>query len=154
MSPSPLLPSGLRTAIQTLLGTAQKDCHFLASHTTPVIAPDPQTRNNYLQNHAWVFKHVPSSCGHGICQILLSPKSFHQPKVHLFFVEAFTLASFWNWTNTCGNTIPTVKWLKCQPCGYAEVVTRLSCTFTTQWGSNVSYAGTVEQQMKPVLTMP
>lgn len=84
MSPTPLSTTGPRTVLQTTLSTAQKGCHFLPPHTKPVIPPGPQTRNNYLQNHAWVFKHAPSSCGHSICRILLSPKSFHQTKVQLF----------------------------------------------------------------------
>lgn len=76
-SPTPLLTTGPRTTLQTLLSSAQKGCHFLPPHTKPVIAPGSQTRKNYICNHTWMFKHTTSSCGHDIWQILQSPKSFH-----------------------------------------------------------------------------
>lgn len=62
------------------------------------------------------LKHAPSSFGHGIWQILLSPKTSHQEKVWLILSWAFTRVSQWHSTNAYRNTIPTVKSLKCQPC--------------------------------------
>lgn len=119
--PNPLpQPQGPQDSVSDRrLALHRTGCHFLPPHTKPVIAPGPQTRNNYLQNHAWVFKHAPSSCGHGIWQILLSPKSFHQEKgPPSFLVEAFTLASLLSLNKYLRET--QSQWrksLKCQPCG-------------------------------------
>lgn len=99
-SPTPLLTTGPRTTLQTSLSSAEKGYHFLPPHTKPVIAQGSQTRKNYIRNHTWTFKHTTSSCGHGIWQVLQSPKLFHQEVKVFFFVKAFTPASHWHWTNT------------------------------------------------------
>ena len=118
-NPLPQAQGPQDSASDRCLALRRTGCHFLPPHTKPVIAPGPQTRNNYLQNHAWVFKHAPSSCGHGIWQILLSPKSFHQEKgPPSFLVEAFALASLLSLNKYLRET--QSQWgksLKCQPRG-------------------------------------
>lgn len=70
LPPSPVALPG--TAFWTSLGTTQKGCDFLPPLTKLIIASGPETRNNNIQNCAWVFKHAPVAVvivSDGFCKV-------------------------------------------------------------------------------------
>ena len=109
-----------RTALQTFAEPYTERVAISCPHTLNLSWPQaPQTRNNYLQTHAWVFKHAPSSCGHGIWQIPPKPQIISPgKKAHFFFLsKLFTLASLLSLNKYLRET--QSQWgksLKCQPC--------------------------------------